>query len=96
MKSNLPFILSNTTILYYFKSSFFTHSTSKRRQLLAKKQRVEDEEQERRAKLNANNQLYWNEGRHADVNYLLAVLRFDDFNSNILHKNIRHKQRISL
>jgi hypothetical protein len=93
MKSNHPFFLSNTTILYCFKSSFFTHSTSKRRQLLAKKSRVGDEEQERRAKLNANNRLYWNEGQHADVNYLLVVLRFDDFNSNIFHKNIRHKLR---
>jgi hypothetical protein len=58
---------------------------------LAKKQSVEDEEKERRAKLNANNRLYWNEGQHADVNYLLVVLSFDDFNSNILHENIRHK-----
>jgi len=93
MKSNPHFFLSNTTILYCFKSSFFTHSTSKRRQLLAKRLRVEDEEQERRAKLNANNRLYWNEGHHADVNYLLVVLGFDDFNSNIFHKNIRRKLR---
>jgi hypothetical protein len=53
---------------------------------LAKKQRLEGEEQVKKEELKANKRLYWNEQRNADVNYLLAVLRFDDFCSTSSHK----------
>lgn len=68
------------------KAHFSRIQLRKRRQLLAKKQRLEDEEQAKEEELKANKRLYWNEGRNADVNYLLPVLRFDDFSSTSLHK----------